>query len=135
MRRLAWSLAFVWVATEAAAQGLWKQVGTTNVGNPVYVHVRSVTTARDGIITATVRAVFVKPVKTAAGAITTSRTIAMFNCAKQVVAVKESWLFFDEAANRVYEHRKPGLPGYATVIGGSLPAVALKYFCPVKSSS
>lgn len=109
-----------------------QQIGTTNAGNPVWLVTKSVKKGASGIITATVRTVFVKPVKTAAGTITSSRTIAMFDCARQAVAVKESWLWFDEVKEKAFEHTKPGLPGFAPPIGGTLPAVAMKHLCAAR---
>lgn len=111
-----------------AAQGRWKEIGKTSVGNPVWLDTRSVRKA-GGIVTATVRATFVKPVKTPKGELTASRTIAMFDCAKRVVAVKENTLYHDERTNRVFEHRVVGKPGYATTIKGSLPDIALHHLC------
>lgn len=119
--------------TEGAAQRRWKEIGRTSVGNPVYIDPRSVRRA-DGIITATVRATFVKPVKTAKGNLTASRTVVMFDCARRLVAVKENTLYLDERANRVFEHRVVGRPGYSTTIKGSLPDVALAHFCPAPAA-
>jgi hypothetical protein len=73
-----------------ANQAKWKEIGKTSVGNPVYVDPKSVKKAADGIVTATLRAVFVKPIATPKGPITASRTVAMFDCAKKTVAVKEN---------------------------------------------
>jgi hypothetical protein len=115
-------------AQGAPAQGRWVQIGTTVVGNPVYLDPKSVSKA-GGIVTATVRAVFVKPVKTPRGALNSSRTVAMFDCAKQTVAVKDNIYYFDERTNRIYERSTPKLPGYAPAIKGSLPDVALGYLC------
>ena len=106
----------------------WQEIGKTSIGNPVSIDPKSV--ARAGaVVTATVRAVFVKPVKTAKGAITSSRTVAMFDCARGTVAVKENTYFHDERANRVYQHTKVGTPGFGSPIRGSLPDVAIGYFC------
>jgi hypothetical protein len=116
-----------------ANQAKWKEIGTTSVGNPVYVDPRSVKKAPDGIITATLRAVFVKPVATPQGKpITTSKTTAMFDCAKKDVAVKENIYFHDEKTNSVYQRSAPVKPGYGTVIKGSLPDLAMTYLCASK---
>jgi hypothetical protein len=112
-----------------AAQARWKEIGKTSVGNPVYVDPKSVKKGADGIITATVRAVFVKPVATPKGPITASRTVTMIDCRKQVVAVKENIYFHDEKANRVYQRSAPGVPGYGPAIKGTLPDVAMVYLC------
>ena len=122
------------LATPVGAQGRWKEIGRTSVGNPVFVDTRSVRTA-DGIVTATVRAKFVKPVKTPKGELTSSRTVAMFDCAKKVVAVKENTLYHDEKANRVFEHRVVGKPGYSTTIKGSLPDIALAHLCAAPAAA
>ena len=107
----------------------WKEIGKTTVGNPVFIDERSVKKGADGIITATVRAEFVKPVETAKGPIRSSRTIVMFDCANKTTAVKENIYFHDEKKNTVYNRSAPGKPGFATTIKGSLPDVALAYVC------
>ena len=107
----------------------WKEIGKTSVGNPVFIDPRSVKKGADGIITATVRAEFVKPVATPKGPLTSSRTIVMFDCAKKTTAVKENIYFHDEKKNSVYQRSAPGKPGFATTIKGSLPDVALAYVC------
>jgi hypothetical protein len=117
------------VPLAASAQGRWKEIGTTSVGNPVSVDTRSVAKAGD-IVTATVRVRFVKPVKIATGEITSSRTVAMFDCAKRTVAVKENTYFLDERANRVAQRTVVGKPGYGSPIKGTLPDVAMRYLCP-----
>jgi hypothetical protein len=111
-----------------AAQRRWQVIGTTSVGNPVSIDPKSVTKA-DGIVTALVRAEFVKPVATPKGAITSSRTVAMFDCARQVVAVKENTYYHDERANRVYQRSVVGVPGFGPAIRGTLPDIALAHFC------
>ena len=115
-------------AAQSAARG--QEIGKTSVGNPVYLEPRSVKKGADGIITATVRVTFVKPVKTPNGPpITSSRTVAMFDCAKRVTAVKENIYFHDERANRVYQRSAPAKPGYSSPIRGTLPDVALAHLC------
>ena len=115
-------------AVPLAAQGRWKQIDTTSVGNKVLLDPKSVST-KDGITTATLRTVFVKPVKTPKGDITSARTTAMFDCAKGVVAVKENIYFHDEKANSIYQRSAPKIPGYAKPIQGALPAVAMRHLC------
>jgi hypothetical protein len=112
----------------AAAQRRWKEIGKTSTGNAVYVDPKSVTTAA-GIVTATLRVQFTEPVSTPKGPITSSRTTAMFDCAKKVVAVKENTFYHNERANRVYEHKVIGKPGYGPAIVGTLPDIALKHLC------
>ena len=110
-------------------QTKWQEIGKTGIGNPVLVDPKSVKKDTAGIITATLRVAFVKPVATPNGPITSSRTVAMFDCKKQVVAVKENTYYHDEKANRIYQHSKPGLPGYAKPFQGALPEVAMNYLC------
>ena len=116
------------VAGPAAAQGRWKEIGKTSVGNPVLLDPKSVKKA-DGIITATVRVTFVTPVATPQGPLAGSRTVAMFDCAKRVVAVKENTYYHDQAQKKVYQHTAPKVPGYTSPIKGTLPDVAMQYLC------
>ncbi len=111
----------------AAAQKL-VEIGTTMVGNPVLLESGSVRRA-NGIVHATVRARFIQPVKTPNGDLRSSRTIAMFDCAKWVVAVKENWYFLDESGKKIGSHKVVGIPGYGSPIKGSLPDVAMTYLC------
>jgi hypothetical protein len=110
-------------------QAKWQEIGKTSVGNPVYVDPKSVKKGADGIVTATLRVTFVKPANTPKGPITASRTVAMFDCAKKVVAVKENTYYHDEKSNSVYQHSAPKVPGYGTAIKGTLPDVAMAYLC------
>jgi len=116
-------------APNAAQAPRWQEIGKTSVGNPVYIDPKSVKKGADGIITATVRATFVKPVATPKGPITASRTVAMFDCAKKTVAVKENTYYHDEKANTVYDKRTVGQPGFGPAIRGSLPDVAMAHVC------
>ena len=138
MRRsalLATTFALLLLPAAAAAQQKrqparrWQQVGTTSSGNPVFVDAKSVAKSGD-VVTATVRVQFVEPVATPKGAYTSARTVAMFDCAKRTVAVKENTYFLDEKKNRVGEHKVVGKPGFGTVILGTLPDVAMKHLCP-----
>jgi hypothetical protein len=108
--------------------GRWRQIGTTSSNNPVYLDSRSVTRA-NGIVTATVRVQFVEPVATPQGAWTSARTVAMFDCAHQTVAVKENTYFLDEKKNLVAQHKVVGKPGFGTTIKGTLADVALLHLC------
>ena len=122
-------VALLFAATPNVAQTKWQEIGKTSPGNPVLVDPKSVKKGADGIVTATVRVTFVKPVTTPKGPITASRTIAMFDCAKQVVAVKENTYYHDEKANRIYQHSAAGKPGFGPAIKGTLPDVAMAYLC------
>ena len=114
---------------DATAQSpRWRELGKTSVGNTVFVDQRSV--KRDsGIVTATLRVVMTKPVATPKGGITSSRTVAMLDCAKRLVAVKENIYFIDEKTNSIYQQSKVGKPGFGPAIKGTLPDVALNELC------
>ncbi|MFL5575500.1 MAG: surface-adhesin E family protein [Gemmatimonadaceae bacterium] len=111
-----------------SSSGRWRMIGKTSSGNPVFVDPKSVSTA-NGITTATVRVQFLEPVDTPKGKYTSARTVAMFDCARRVVAVKENTYYLDEQRNRIAEHKVVGLPGYGTVIKGALPDVAMQHLC------
>ena len=112
----------------AATSGRWKQIGATSVGNPIFLDQRSVK-RHEGLVDATLRVQFVKPVATPKGPLSSSRTTATFDCARQLVAVKENILFLDEKKGTMFEHSVPKVPGYGHAFGGSLPAVAMAYLC------
>ena len=114
-----------------AAASRWTRIGATAAGNPVFIDRRSVR-RENGIVTATVRATFNTPVRTPKGDVTSSRTIAMFDCAKRLVAVKENFLYHDERRGTVYEHRQPRVPGFGSVIRGTLPDVAMTHLCTTR---
>jgi len=111
------------------AQWKWQEIGKTSIGNPVYVDPKSVKKGADGIVTATVRVTFVKPVTTPKGPVTASRTVAMFDCAKKTVAVKENTYYHDEKSDIIYQHTAAKTPGYGPAIKGTLPDVAMAYVC------
>ena len=119
------------IAAPASAQqhsAALKEIGTTSTGDPVLLETKSVKTAQ-GIITAAIRARFAKPTKASMGDLYASRTIAMFDCAKQVVAVKENWYYFDQAGTKPGPHKVVGIPGFAPAFKGSVPDVAMGYLC------
>ena len=72
-----------------------------------------------------VRVQFLEPVNTGQGKWTSARTVAMFDCAQQKVAVKENTYFIDEKRNLVAQHKVVGKPGFGTTIKGTLADVAL----------
>ena len=123
------SIGLMAIASPRSAHAQWKEIGKTVIGNPVFVLNKSVSKAKDGIITATVRATFVKPVKTAKGELKASKTVVMIDCAKHLIAVKENTYYFDEGMTRVYEKTAPKLPGFSSPFKGSLPEVAMGYLC------
>ena len=107
----------------------WQEIGKTSAGNPVYIDPKSVKKGPDGIITATVRATFVKPVSTPKGPLTASRTVAMFDCAKKTVAVKENTYYHDEKTNNVFQRSAAGKPGFGPASRGTLPDIAMAHLC------
>jgi hypothetical protein len=112
-----------------AAQGQrWRSIGTTVTGNEVFIDPSSVS-RKDSIITATVRVVFKEPTPTPKGPITGSRAIAMFNCARKTVAVKENIIWHDERKGTIYEKRTPRQPGFGPVFTSNFSGVALTYLC------
>ncbi len=111
----------------------WQEIGETSTGNKVYVDPKSIST-KDSIITATVRVVYAKPSDTPKGPITGSRAVAMFNCARKTVAVKETIIWHDEAKGTMYEKRTPKIPGYGPVFTSNFSGVALKHLCEAKAA-
>jgi hypothetical protein len=116
------------VSLSAQAQGRWKDIGKTSSGNSVYVDPRSIKTV-NGIITARVRVKFDPPVQTPQGQWTTSQHVAMFDCAKSSIAVKESVYYTNEKTNKIAERKVNAQPGYGPALKGSLSQVALDYLC------
>lgn len=116
-------------ATPVGAQGRWEEIGKTRTGNPVYVERRTVNKGKDGIVNATIRVTYVKPVKTPKGDLTASRAIAMFDCAKMTFATKENATYIDEARNVVFQRTVNKIPGFGPAIAGNFADVALQHFC------
>ena len=112
----------------AAEAQRWKSIGTTVTGSEVFIDPSSVS-KKDSIITATVRVVFKEPTATPKGPITGSRAIAMFNCARKTVAVKENIIWHDERKGTIYEKRTPRQPGFGPVFTSNFSGVALTYLC------
>ncbi len=107
------------------------EIGKTSTGDPVFLETKSVKRA-NGIVTAAVRARFAKPTKASMGDLYASRTIAMFDCAKQLVAIKENWYYLDQAGKKIGNHKVVGIPGYGPAFKGSVPDVALRHLCAAK---
>ena len=105
-----------------------QDIGKTSAGTPVYLEPKSVTRA-NGIVTAAVRVALAPPIRNGPTLLKASRTIAMFDCAKQTVATKESWYYTDEAYTTVGMHRAAKIPGFGPAFGGSLADVAMKHLC------
>jgi hypothetical protein len=122
--------ALVGLLAVVLVQGRWQQVGLTSTGNPVFVDSKTVKTGKDGIISATVRVVYAKPVAIPGkGDVNGSKALAMFNCAANSFAVKESWIYHDEKTNKIYTHKVNQIPGYGPTLAGSFGDVAFKHFC------
>jgi hypothetical protein len=115
-------------AAPAAAQGRWKEIGKTSVGNTVYVDPATVKTV-NGITTARIRVKFSPPVATPDGNWVTSQHLAMFNCAKSTFAAKESIYYSDEAGKKIVEKKVNVIPGYGPALGGSMTKIAMDYLC------
>ncbi len=120
-------LALSSASTASQAQRL-TEIGKTSVGTPVMLETKSVSRA-NGIVTATVRVKLVPPIKHSSGDLRSSRTIAMYDCAKKTVATKESWYYLDEAGTKVGMHKVVKLPGYGPSFKGSLADVAMLHLC------
>ena len=112
----------------AHAQRGWQHIGTTSVGNKIFVNRASVKRSGD-IVNATVRVQLAKPGNTPRGPIASTRTLAMFDCARRAYAVKENFVYHDEKANKVYDHKVIGIPGYGPPIKGSMPDITLAHLC------
>jgi hypothetical protein len=116
------------ISLSAHAQTRWKEIGKTSTGNSVYVDPRSIKTV-NGIITARVRVKFDPPVQTPQGVWATSQHLAMFDCSKSAIAVKESIYYANEKTNKIVDRKVNSIPGYGPAIKGSLSQVALDFLC------
>lgn len=116
------------VAAQPAPRAKLEEIGKTSVGTPVMLETASV--SRSGtVITAAVRVALQPPLKHANGDLVASRTLSMFDCAKQTVATKESWYYHDAAFKKQGMHRVVGKPGFGPAFKGSLGDVALRHLC------
>ena len=116
------------VLASAASAQQRVEIGKTSVGTPVLLEANSVS-RHDGIVTATVRVRLQPPLKHSSGDLKSSRTIAMYDCAKQTVATKESWYYLDEAGTKIGLHKTVKLPGFGPSFKGSLADVAMRHLC------
>ena len=116
------------LASQTAQAQRWRPIGQTVTGSSVFIDPSSVS-KKDSIITATVRVVFKEPTPTPKGPITGSRAIAMFNCERKTVAVKENIIWHDERLGTIYEKRTPKQPGFGPVFSSNFSGVALTYLC------
>lgn len=120
------------LASSATAQKL-VEIGQTSIGTPVFLEANSVTRS-NGITTATVRVRLQPPLKHALGDLRSSRTIAMYNCAKQTVATKESWYYLDDRGKKIGMHKHVKIPGFGPSFKGSLADVAMRHLCATPPS-
>ncbi|MEO7966292.1 MAG: surface-adhesin E family protein [Gemmatimonadaceae bacterium] len=120
---------WVVVAAQGGGAGRWVEIGKTRSGNPVYVDQKTVKTAKDGIISATIRVAYLEPVKTPKGNVTASRALAMFNCKASTFATKENAMYIDEKSNNIFQRTVNVQPGFGPAISGNFADVALKHFC------
>ncbi|MFO0095157.1 MAG: surface-adhesin E family protein [Gemmatimonadaceae bacterium] len=105
-----------------------KAIGTTSVGTPVFLEPGSV--SRKGtVVTAAVRVRLQPPLKHPNGDLRSSRTIAMYDCARQTVATKASWYYHDDDGRKEGMHRVVKTPGFGPAFKGSLAAVAMMHLC------
>jgi len=110
----------------------WIALGTTSTGNAVFADERSVRTV-DGLVHATVKVVYAKPVATPTGPLGGAVTKAMFDCVRKTVAVKESTLYHDMARRTVYSKTVVGKPGFGPQMRGTFAQVALEGLCRGRS--
>jgi hypothetical protein len=116
------------VSAQPAPRAKLEEIGKTSVGTPVMLESASV--SRSGtVVTAAVRVALQPPLKHANGDLVASRTLSMFDCAKQTVATKESWYYHDAAFKKQGMHRVVGKPGFGPAFKGSLGDVALRHLC------
>jgi hypothetical protein len=95
----------------------------------VYLDAKSVRKAPDGIVTARVRVTYTPPLETPRGKVTSSRAVAMFDCARRLVATRESVLFHNEAKGLEYSRRTIAKPGFGPALTSTFADVALKHLC------
>lgn len=110
------------------AQRAWKAIGKTANGNAVYVDPRSVK-ATGELVAADVRVVFTEPVKGRKGVFASYRTSATFNCPKKSLAARENVYYADAKSTKVIDRTVNQMPGFGSIIGGSLGDVAHRHLC------
>lgn len=117
------------LAAAVLPQSKWREIGKTSTGNSVFLEGKSVRKAPDGIITATIRVTYTPPVDTPKGKVTSSRVVALFDCARQQVATKQSVMYLDEAKGLEYRRRTIAKPGFSAAFSSTFADVALKHLC------
>lgn len=116
-------------AAAVLPQTKWQEIGKTSTGNSVYLDGKSVRKAPDGIITARIRVTYTTPLDTPKGKVTSSRAVAMFNCAKHSVATRESVFYLNEAKGLEYRRSTIAKPGFGPALSSTFADVALKHLC------
>ena len=129
MRRLTVAL-LIFVPSMASAQ--WTSVGKTREGTEIFIKPASIKRGGDTVIVDIlaryVPANFIVSGRHTVPAVTTH---AIFDCSKEKVKVMESATYSNFDRSRVVSRRKPKVPGYQAVFGGSMPQV-YAHVCPKK---
>ena len=95
----------------------------------MYLDENSVRKAPDGIVTARLRVTYAPPLDTPKGKVTSSRAVAMFDCAKRLVATKQSVMYLNEAKGTEFSRRTIAKPGFGPALTSTFADVALKHLC------
>jgi hypothetical protein len=117
------------LAAAVLPQTKWQEIGKTSTGNSVFLDGKSVRKAPDGIVTANVRVTYVPPIDTPKGKVTSSRVVAMFDCARKLVATKQSVMYLNEAKGLEYRRRTIAKPGFGPAFESTFADVALRHLC------
>lgn len=118
----------LWAAA-VLPQTKWQEIGKTSTGNSVYLDAKSVRKSPDGIITAKVRVTYAAGLETPKGKVMSSRATAMFDCAKNAVATKESVMYINEQKGIEYRRSTVAKPGFGPALSSTYADVALKHLC------
>jgi hypothetical protein len=130
MRRLALFLLLGFPAIASAQQ--WLSVGKTREGTEIFVKPSSIKRGADTVIVDILaRYVPANYIVSGRDTVRAVTTHAIFDCSKEKVKVMETATFSNFDRNRVINRRKPKVPGYQAVFGGSMPQV-YEHVCPKK---
>lgn len=119
----------VLLAAAVLPQSKWQEIGKTSTGNSVYLDAKSVRKSPDGIITAKVRVTYTAGLDTPKGKVTSSRATAMFDCAKNAVATKESVMYINEQQGIEFRRSVVAKPGFGPALPSTYADVALRHLC------